>query len=133
STLIAALNDEDARVRKTAVWICDEYMDNYPEILSELEKLKDDPSGDVRYQLALTLRFKEIDKAQDIINYLLKTYPDHVVLVESVKKYKTVLAAKEESERKARELKQSERELVERGATIFNSLCGTCHGSDGKG
>jgi glucose/arabinose dehydrogenase/mono/diheme cytochrome c family protein len=133
NTLIAALQDKDERVRKTAVWISDEYMDKNPEIISELEKLKNDPSADVRYQLALTLRFKETDKAQEIISYLLKTYPDHEVLIESEIKYQSVLAAKRESERKAKEMKQSERELVSQGATIYNSLCATCHGSDGKG
>ncbi|RKD12782.1 hypothetical protein BCY91_11055 [Pelobium manganitolerans] len=133
ATLVTALHDEDARVRKTAVWISDEFLDRDASIMEELEKLKNDPSADVRYQLGLTLRFKEMPMAKDIIAYLLKTYPQDEALIASVQKYEAVRVAKEESERKAKELNEQARQLVSEGANIFNSICATCHGPDGKG
>ncbi|WP_205500072.1 DUF7133 domain-containing protein [Rufibacter psychrotolerans] len=132
--LFKAFKDPDPRVRKTAVWMSENYMISSNEaVLTQLNALKDDPDAEVRFQLALSLRFNSAEKAKGMLVHLLKTYPNQEVLVASQKKYETVLKAVAESEKKALAMKESERFLVAQGAITFNSVCGTCHGGDGKG
>jgi mono/diheme cytochrome c family protein/glucose/arabinose dehydrogenase len=133
-TLKSALNDKDAAIRKTAVWISDDLVKKGNEqLINTLDFLKDDPSADVRFQLALTLRFNKSEKAQDIIKYMMAKYPDNQLLVESQKSFqnnndKRTLAAKNASA-----LAEGDKQLVLKGASIFKQLCAICHGADGKG
>lgn len=52
-----------------------------------MDFLKDDPSADVRFQLALTMRFSKSEKAQGMINYMIQKYPKNKMLVESQKNF----------------------------------------------
>lgn len=133
-TLSQALKDKDAEVRKTAVWICDEKLragDN--QLLTVLESLKNDPSADVRFQLALSLRYSPSEKAKDLVKALLTSYPANQVLAESQKKYQNGIDAKALSEKNAKLMVEADRKLVLEGGIIFKQLCATCHGADGKG
>ena len=131
--LIKALKDGDAQVRKTAIWISEDFMkNNDPVLLDELDALKDDTSADVRYQLGLSLRFNKNTKAQETLNYLVNN-PANGILAKSQKKYTDVVAAREAIAAKEREMREADRLLVANGAVIFKGLCASCHGEDGKG
>lgn len=131
--LLRALKDNDAQVRKTAVWISEDFMkNNNAKLLDRLETLKDDTSADVRYQLALSLRYNGSDKAKAIVNYLANG-PSNRIAAISQKKYTDVLAAREAIAQKERMMREADRLLVTNGAVIFKSLCSSCHGEDGKG
>jgi len=132
--LFSALKDKDAQVRKTSVWISEDRMKTSNDIiLAQLEPLKNDPSADVRYQLALTLRFNSDPRAQSIIDYLNNSYPKDEAMLASNNKYKDAIKAQKQHEEAERLLKEADRKLVNAGSLIFKSLCATCHGADGKG
>ncbi|HEY0176429.1 MAG TPA: c-type cytochrome [Pedobacter sp.] len=133
-TLSVLLKDQDAEVRKSAVWSCDELIRRKDEqLVSLIEPLKNDPDAGVRFQLALTLRADESEKAQAIIKDILMRYPDNQVLAESQKKYQNNIAAKKASDKNSTLLTEADRKLVMQGGLIFKQLCATCHGADGKG
>lgn len=133
-TLLAAFKDKDAEVRKTALWISEESLRaGDDKLVNEVAFLKNDPSADVRYQLALSLRFNKSDKAQAIIADMMKSYPDHKILRESQSKYQNYLKSKEDAEKKSKMMAEADQKLIKDGALIFKQLCATCHGADGKG
>ena len=133
-TLLAALKDKDAEVRKTALWICEEPIRaGDDKLIDEVATLRNDPSADVRYQLALSLRFNNSEKAQGIISDLLKAYPENKILAESQKKYQNYLVSKAEAEKNSKLMAATDQKLIKDGALIFKQLCATCHGADGKG
>ena len=131
--LLAAMNDQDANVRKAAIWISEPYiMENDGQILSRLAELKTDISYDVRTQLLLSLSYNKEVKAQSIVKDLMTQNQDNEMLLataaalernENVKTYGIRLG----------NLATSNRNLVLQGASIFRSLCASCHGSDAKG
>jgi putative membrane-bound dehydrogenase-like protein len=132
--LLAALKDQDAEIRKTVLWIAEEALTNGDQdLLTAVEALKNDPSADVRLQLALSLRFNKSEKAEQIIAGLLKSYPDDKLLAESQNRYEGRLREKAESEQKAKLMAAADQKLIKDGAVIFKQLCATCHGADGKG
>jgi mono/diheme cytochrome c family protein/glucose/arabinose dehydrogenase len=132
-TLFVALKDKDAQVRKTAVWISEEKLQTSAGILDQLEPLKNDPSADVRFQLALTLRYDNEIRAQDIIRYMIKKNPKDETLIASNEKYNNDIIARHLHEEAGRLLKEADKKLVDNGSVIFKNLCATCHGADGKG
>ncbi|WP_285057428.1 DUF7133 domain-containing protein [Pedobacter ginsengisoli] len=132
--LLAAFKDQDAEVRKTSLWIAEEALTNGDQdLLASVEALKNDPSADVRLQLALSLRFNKSEKAEQIITGLLKSYPDDKLLAESQNRYQGKLRESAESEQKAKLMAAADQKLIKDGAVIFKQLCATCHGADGKG
>ena len=134
ATLFAAFKDSNAQVRKTAVWIAENKMKSDNDaMLKQLEALKDDPSADVRLQLALSLRFNPDNRAQDIIKYLVSTYKGDETLIASTKKYTDAVNHKKRQDELDRQLKETDKKLIANGLLTFKSLCATCHGGDGKG
>jgi len=132
--LLSALKDKDPEVRKTALWISEEPLTNGDEqLLSEVAALQNDPSADVRLQLALSLRFNRSDKAAQIISGLLKNYPDDKLLAESQGRYQNQIKERVEREQKAKLMADADQKLIKDGALIFKQLCATCHGAEGKG
>lgn len=133
SILFKAMADNNPQVRKTAIWASEDAMAKNKNILSQLELMKNDPDADVRYQLALTLRFNNDVKAQNIIRYLEKNNLGDEAMIASNKKYADDIIARRQHELAQKLLKEADRKLVESGGLIFKSLCATCHGADAKG
>jgi glucose/arabinose dehydrogenase/mono/diheme cytochrome c family protein len=131
-TFTHALKESDPQIRKTAVWIGEDMVKRDKQVLDLLVEMKNDPSADVRYQLALTLRFNPSEKAQAVISDLIKTYPDNILAL-SDKTYHANLKAKSDQLRAQALLADVDRKLVTQGSLIFKQLCATCHGADGKG
>jgi glucose/arabinose dehydrogenase/mono/diheme cytochrome c family protein len=131
--LIAALKDESAQVRRTAVWISQPYFEkNDEEIISQAATLKQDPDHDVLTQLLLSLYNSKSDNAQAIVKELVAAGSGNEILAaakgaldknESVKTFGLRLG----------NLEAGDRNLILSGKEIFKSLCATCHGPDGKG
>lgn len=133
-TILKVLNDKDPEIRKTTIWAAEEkVVKGDDQLISALGQMTDDPSADVRFQLALTLRFSSSEKAQDIIKALLVKNPDNEVLATSQKRYQGSLDARAASKKSAELLSEADKKLVYEGSLIFKQLCATCHGADGKG
>lgn len=133
-TITQAFRDGDAEVRKTAVWIADDLIKKGDEqLINAAEFLKDDVSPDVRFQLALTLRFNKSEKAQETIKYMMQKYPNNKMLVESQKNFQHKNNERALAAKKATAMAEEDQKLVLKGATIYKQLCAICHGADGKG
>jgi mono/diheme cytochrome c family protein len=134
TTLITAFDDTAAQVRKTAVWISEMYIkQNDQEILEQLEKLKDDPSPDVRIQLSLSLRGHNSQKAKSIMEKLLAANKNNEMMQFSFATFVEAEKTKNEEAKRTKNLSRADRELVVNGEKIFKQLCASCHGADGKG
>lgn len=132
--LLSALKDKDPEVRKTALWIAEEPLTGGDEqLLNEVAALQNDPSADVRLQLALSLRFNRSERAAQIISGLLKNYPDDKLLAESQGRYQNQIKERAEREQKSKLMADADQKLIKDGALIFKQLCATCHGAEGKG
>jgi glucose/arabinose dehydrogenase/mono/diheme cytochrome c family protein len=130
--LLQAFKDQDARVRKTAVWIGESYS-NDNQILRGLEALMDDPDPEVRFQLALSLRYNQSVTAKSIIKHLLRHYSGQEILAESQQKYEEALAAGVIANQKMQMMAEADRKIIMQGALHFKQLCATCHGPDARG
>ncbi|CAN5180484.1 hypothetical protein BH11BAC6_BH11BAC6_07880 [soil metagenome] len=133
-TLIHALNDADAPVRKTAVWISEMYIkQNDKEILDQLAKMKDDASADVRIQLSLSLRSTTNSQAQNILKALLAANKNNEMMQFSYTTFIKTQKTRDAEEQRTKNLSPADRELVTKGAVIYKQLCSNCHGENGKG
>lgn len=131
--LLAVLDDSDAQVRKTAVWISEPFIKaDDQDVISKLETLNADPSYDVRSQLLLSLSYNKGSKAQDIKKTLVSKNQDSEMITgivgalertENIRMYGSRLGT----------LAIADRERVMKGAMIYRSLCASCHGADAKG
>ncbi len=133
-TLFQALEDKEASVRKTTVWISEMFIrKNDRQVIERLASLKDDPSVDVRIQLSLSLRTNKTPQAQAVVKDLLAANPNNQLMQYSFATFteaqKTLAAERE----RTRNLSPADRKLVTKGATIYKQLCATCHGPDGRG
>jgi len=133
ATIQKALADDDAQVRRTAVRLTEPYLKQKDEqLLAQLSALKNDPSVDVRTQVILSASYSSLPAARALSQEIRAAAPENEMLAraqvsldknEDVKKFGLKLGRLDEADRK----------LVLNGATIYKSLCATCHGIDGKG
>jgi putative membrane-bound dehydrogenase-like protein len=131
--LLKAMNDQDAQVRKAAIWISEPFIKkNDAQIVNKLAELKTDSSYDVRMQLLLSLSYNKGEKAKSVVNDLMAQNQDNEIFVataavleknDNIKMYGNKLA----------NLSAGNRTSVLQGASIFRSICAGCHGGDGKG
>ena len=131
--LLSAMNDSEAQVRKAALWISESFIKaNDQDIFNKLQILTEDPSYDVRSQLLLSLSNNSGIKAQEITKKLISENQDNDMITgivgalqrtENIRMYGSRLGA----------LTVADRERVMKGASIYRSLCASCHGTDAKG
>ncbi|QHT71051.1 cytochrome C [Rhodocytophaga rosea] len=131
--LLKAMQDEDAQVRRAAVWISEPYLKkNDAQVIERLASLQQDESYDVRTQLLLSLQYSNSDKAKAITQDLLAINASSQMLT-GVQKSIEKNADVKKFGRKLGNLDVASRKMILDGAITFKSLCATCHGGDGKG
>jgi mono/diheme cytochrome c family protein/glucose/arabinose dehydrogenase len=133
-TLSVAYKDQDPEVRKAAVWIAESFFKKGDEeFLAKSAFLKDDASADVRMQLGLSLRNNPSSQAKQIVRELTGNESSNPVLAKSQTNYENEQKARIEKARATALLNELDKKLVTNGQAIFQQLCVTCHGNDGKG
>jgi mono/diheme cytochrome c family protein len=133
NTLYGAFKDEDPQVRKAAVWISEAYIkQNDGAMLGELRPLMKDSSADVRFQLSLSLRDGQSPEAREMLAKLIADNTGNKVLTASWKQFETDKRARS-LENKIAAMNEADKKLIRKGAVIFQQLCSTCHGVDGRG
>lgn len=133
-TLLNAFQDKDPEVRRTAVWIAEQDVRKGDgALVTALATLKNDPSADVRFQLALTLRFNDSEQATRVKEALRVSYPRDLAMVASQEKFQNQMKERLAREQENNKLAVADQKVLLEGATIFKQLCATCHGADGKG
>jgi mono/diheme cytochrome c family protein len=134
TVLYQAFTDKDPQVRKTAIWISERFIrKNDPVMIARLGELKNDSSADVRIQLSLSLRSNKMPAAQKIVKDLLAANPDNQMMQFSYATFVEADKRREEERKRTLALSPADRKLVTDGRVIFNQLCVTCHGPNGKG
>ncbi|MEJ7914151.1 MAG: PVC-type heme-binding CxxCH protein, partial [Chitinophagaceae bacterium] len=128
-----ALQDENAQVRKAAVWIGESYLrKNDEEMIASMAELKGDDNSDVRVQLLLSLYQSTAVSAKSLVAAILEQNTKNDMLAatkisldrnENVKTFGSRLG----------NMAAADRTMILQGAATFKSLCATCHGPDGKG
>jgi glucose/arabinose dehydrogenase/mono/diheme cytochrome c family protein len=131
--ILKILGDPDIQIRKTAIRLSEPYLKrNESSILPALKVMVGDKSQDVLGQLLLSLSVSNSQEAKSLAQQLMKGNEANEFLSgieqsiqknEEVKRYGYKLSA----------LKESDRKSVIEGATIFKTLCTTCHGPEGQG
>ncbi len=133
NTVEMALRDEDAQVRRAAVWISERYVKAGDEtVIAGLQALKTDPSFDVRTQLLLSLHTSKSPQARALADEILAENPTNEMLASVRKSLLKNDDVKTYGLRLGR-FDAPDRNRILAGATIYKSLCATCHGPDGKG
>ncbi|GAB3987181.1 hypothetical protein GCM10028807_06450 [Spirosoma daeguense] len=133
-TLFKAFTDSDPQVRKAAVWISEAFLKKKDaEVIEKLAPLMNDPSPDVRIQLALSLRSNKTPRTTELVKALLANNPKNELMQFSFTTFTESQKMLEAERERTRNLSPADRALVTNGATIFKQLCATCHGPDGKG
>ncbi len=132
-TVLKALQHPHPQVRRTAVWISEPYLKrNDAQMIGAVGELINDADDDVRVQLLLSLYSSKAGKAKPLIKELLDRNPDHQMLQAT----KAALDKNEDVRTfgaRLADMPKEDRSLILSGAAIFKSLCGSCHGPDGKG
>ena len=132
--LFQSYKDENPEVRKAAIRISEVLLkNNHAQVIGALASLKDDPSANVRIQLALSLRFSQSDRAKNILKDLLTSYADNEILIRSAQKSLDMLAPVKPVAEETVTLSEADKDFVLKGAVIYKELCATCHGQEGKG
>ncbi len=132
--LFSALNDANAQVRKTAVWISEMFIKtNDRETIDKLVQLGSDTSADVKVQLMLSLRTSKDSTAQRFVRKLVSENTENEMMQFSYTTFLQAEKARETELQRTRNLSAADRKLVTDGKIIFEQLCASCHGPQGKG
>jgi glucose/arabinose dehydrogenase/mono/diheme cytochrome c family protein len=130
--IVIKLKDEDARVRITAIRLCETFLkEGDTTILEILEPFKIDKDINVVNQLALSLRHSSSKAAMELLKSIQKKHETHEIVsyaaTASLKvndtdlnKFKKIIKSKSNGD-KSRALK---------GYDIYKQVCTTCHGPD---
>ncbi len=132
-TLTTALSDANPQVRRSAVWVSEDYLKkNDEQMIDAVAKLKDDLNYDVRVQVLLSMYSSTSDKAKEVINELVNQNSGNEMIVATKKALDENDFVKTLSSRLS-EMNENEKKTILNGAMTFRSLCANCHGVDGKG
>jgi len=131
--LSQALHDNNAQVRRSAVWISEPYLKKIDtQMIDEVAKLKDDESYDVRVQVLESMYSSNSDKAKAVVKEIVAQNANNEMLVATKEALDKNEMVKELSGRLVNMAPNDKRTILG-GAMIFRSLCANCHGADGKG
>ena len=133
--LLVALRDEDARIRSTSVRLCEsDLLDDSSDgkLIAELRRLATDPDSSVLMQVVRTALYVRFPDFEQFVTAIHDAQPDNAAIAASLDKhYERVAKEKADAERRTRaaELQAA----IDRGQKVYQSLCFTCHASDGRG
>jgi glucose/arabinose dehydrogenase/mono/diheme cytochrome c family protein len=131
--ILVVLKDENAQVRKTAVWISEIYLKkNDDQMIEKVAELKNDSSYDVRVQVLLSMYNLKSEKAKSVVREIVYQNANNEMLTatrDALDKNEIVRTLTS----RLGNMPAGDKSLILNGASIFKSLCGNCHGADGKG
>ena len=128
-----ALNDADAQMRRAAIWVSEQYInqdDN--DLITQVGKMINDANYDVKVQVLLSLGASKNGLAKKIVQDILTQNPNNEMLTSTKASIDRNEYAKIYGIKLAN-FKPAERKLIQDGAEIYQSMCAPCHGSDGRG
>ena len=108
------------------------FKKNDDQIVETLATPANDPNYDVRVQLVLSLYNMKAPLAKTTVNALLQDNKENEMITAT----KKALDKNEDVRtfgRRLGNMAAADRDLIQKGATTFKTLCASCHGADGKG
>ncbi len=127
SLLREKLHDENPQVRIAAIRASETlFKKGNPSLVADIQSLGSDRDPNVVIQAMMTANLLKWNDANDFIEVTMKKNP-----ARGVQEIGTRLLVPAVSE--GREFSQADKLLLRRGESIYNELCFTCHGADGKG
>lgn len=129
ATLTTALKDSDPQVRRTAVWIGEQFLKTGDEqMMQTLASLKNDPSADVQVQLLSSFSYSQKTEADNLLrSTVYKPMLQSVANSIEVNKNTFLFGGR------LANMPAANRNMILNGEAIYKQLCTTCHGADGKG
>ncbi|WP_276371604.1 c-type cytochrome [Chryseolinea sp. H1M3-3] len=131
--LLSALKDKEVQILKAAIRMSEPWLEKSDaEVMTALEHLASHASRDVQSQLLLSLSRSDARVSKAIGQRILEKKPEDELLAG----IKTSLKKTEDARHhgyKLVGLRPEARQSVIEGATIFKSLCASCHGPEGQG
>jgi putative membrane-bound dehydrogenase-like protein len=131
--LFAALKDQHPQIRKAAIIISEPHIKkDDAEVMARVAELKNDPSPDVRLQLFYSLYSIKPSRGTALAQELLTSNTTNDMFAASQRAMDRNNDIRTYGNRLAN-LPAEERKSILAGASVFNTLCVTCHGAGGKG
>lgn len=133
--LVTAMRDDDAVIRAAAIRISEDDLRGDPadaELVAELRRLARDPDPGVVLQLVRTALLMALDGHTELVTEIRGRHPDNEGIASAIKTHEQRIARqKADAERRQRQAELQA--AIERGREVFQSLCFSCHASDGSG
>ncbi len=132
-TLLSALKDKEVQILKAAIRMSEPWLEKSDaEVMTAIEHLASHASRDVQSQLLLSLSRSDAQGSKAIVQKILEKETDDELLTGIMASLKKTEDARHLGY-KLVGLRPEARQSVIEGATIFNSLCISCHGPEGQG
>tara|TARA_R110002072_G_scaffold46591_2_gene128879 strand:- start:59411 stop:62050 length:2640 start_codon:yes stop_codon:yes gene_type:complete len=144
--VLACFRDHAAEVRASAVRVAEPMLedgsDDGPgdgpdkELVVAFRAMAGDPDPGVLLQVLRTALYTEIDGYGPLVEGMVKLHDGNEAIVQTAKRYFDRLEKQKAEAARRAEIAKANAALaasVSRGATIYKSLCFSCHGNDGEG
>lgn len=135
---LRCLADPDPRCRAAAIRAGERFLGAQPaaDVRGAVAALAADADLQVVLQVVRTALYTRMPGHEELVQAVLGAHPDNAAVQGTAKGFLDRLAREAAEEARRAELEAENAALaaaMKRGATIYRSLCFTCHGSDGEG
>ena len=135
---LRCLADQDARIRAAALRASERFLTAEPvgAVRDAAVALAQDQDLQVVLQVVRTALYTKLPGREALVRSVLAAHPDNAAVQGTAKGFLERIAREAEEAARQAAIAAENAALaaaMKRGATIYRSLCFTCHGSDGKG
>ena len=129
-----ALQDNDPRVRVTAIRLSEPYLkQNNSELFAALKKMAGDKDPEVLQQLLLSFRLRH-EETKPLVANIVKRFPENELINATAKENLNPAFSQLQALSEQYKLRGGESATqIMNGFRIFQDNCAACHGEDGRG
>ncbi|MCK5941474.1 MAG: discoidin domain-containing protein [Planctomycetes bacterium] len=135
---LRCLADRDPRQRAAAIRASERFLGERPAdaVLAAVVALADDDDVQVVLQVVRTALYTTLPGYEALVRRVVDAHPDNRAIAGTASSWFERVAREQAAARERAAIAKENAALaaaIERGAGIYQTLCFTCHGSDGKG